>query len=97
MTVQIIKFERLEYQDLCEEMKDLLSLEKEIAAKKISLRDKIAKMAGGNRMEYGIKVSCRSAQGTIDYKGLVTYLGISDTLVESYRKPERTYVEIRSY
>lgn len=97
MTVQIIKFERLEYQELCEEMKGLLSLEKEITAKKVRLRDKIAKMAGGNRMEYGIKITHRSAQGSVDYKSLVTYLGISEPLVESYRKPEREYIEIRSY
>jgi len=97
MTAQIIPFERENYENLCQEMKKILSIEKEVAAQKAGLRDKIMEMAGGTRMEYGIKVTYRTAQGSIDYKAIVKGLNLDEEKIESYRKAERSYVEIRSY
>jgi len=97
MSAQIIPFERENYENLCQEMKKILSIEKEVAAQKADLRDKIMAMSGGTRMEYGIKVTYRTAQGSVDYKAIVAGLNLDEEKIESYRKTERSYVEIRSY
>lgn len=95
--MKVVKFERNKYQQLCQEMKEILSLEKEVAAKKEELRKEIADLAGGDRMEYGIRVQFKTAKGSVDYKKLVTDCGIGEAKVESYRKADRSYCEIRSY
>jgi len=93
----IISFERESYKALCEEMTELLTLEKEIEAKKAELREKLIEKAGGERMEYGIKLQWKTAMGAIDYSKLVKNMGIEEALLEFYRKPDREYWEIRKY
>lgn len=93
----IIHFSRQEYKELCIEMKDLITDEKERAKRKAELRDQMIKMAGGDRMEYGIKLQYRTSKGSIDYSGYVKSLKLDPDVLEFYRKDDREYWEIRSY
>ncbi len=93
----IVQFSRQEYEELCNEMKDLLTEEKERAARKSELRDQIIKIGGGDRMEYGIKLQYRTSKGTIDYSRYVKSLKVEPEVLEFYRKDDREYWEIRSY
>lgn len=94
----VISFERETYKDLCEEMKSILQLEKEVAAKKEEVRKRLIEQAGGDRMEYGVKVEWRVAQGSIDYKAMANELiGENEELAEKFRKPAKGYWQVRSY
>ncbi len=96
-TQEIIDFQRCKYQDLCLEMKELLSEEKERAAKKSEIRSQIIEMAGCNRMEYGIKLQSITSKGTIDYPKFVKDCKVEESTLEFYRKPERTCWKVSSY
>lgn len=94
----LIDFDRERYRDLCEEMKSVLQLEKEVAARKDKLRKELIEVAGGERMEYGIKLTQKSSMGAVDYKQIVEdHLNIDDVMKDSYRKPGRSFWEVRSY
>ena len=94
---QTISFERERYKALCESMRSTLQLEKEVAASKEKLRKELLEISGGERMEYGIKISWRISKGSIDYKRLVDDYDISEDVKETYRKENREYFEVRSY
>ena len=94
---QIIEFPRQDYEQLCIEMREILRTEKELAVKKAEIRENIITMAGGERMEYGIKLQCRESKGAIDYKKFVVDSGVEPATLEFYRKEDRAYWEIRSY
>lgn len=91
------EFQRKAYENVCKELRDVLQQEKELANKKEELRASVLCLCGGNRMEYGIKVEHRKAKGAVDYKKIVTELGVSEEEVESYRKGAREYWDVRSY
>lgn len=93
----IVEFDRETYEDLCSELKSLLTTEKEIAKRKDDLKKAVLKLSGGNRMEYGIKIQERITRGTIDYKAIVEDMGFSAEEAEAYRKETRTYWDVRSY
>lgn len=89
------------YKEVCEEMKAVLQLEKEVADKKGKLKKIIIKCAGGDRLEHGIKVSERIRQGVIDYKALAKeFFPIEEEfkkVSEEYRKDCTCFWEVRSY
>ncbi len=89
--------ERERYKAICQEMKSILQLEKEVAANKAKIRKEILEISQGERMEYGIKISWRVYKGSIDYKKLVDDYDISEEVKETYRKSNREYFEVRSY
>lgn len=93
----IVEFDRETYEDICKELKSLLTTEKEVAKRKDELKKAILYLSGGNRMEYGIKIQQRVTKGTIDYKSIVSDMGFSEEEAESYRKETRTYWDVRSY
>ena len=93
----ISDFKRSAYKDVCEELREVLTLEKEVAKRKAELRAAVLTLSGGDRMEYGIKVHQRTAKGTIDYKKIVSELEVSDEECEKYRKDTRSYWDVRSY
>ena len=94
----MIEFKREEYREVCEEMKRVLQEEKEMAVKKSELRERLVEMAGGDRMEYGIKVTSRTSAGSVDYKNIVAdHLDIDEAVKEHYRRPGRSFWEVRSY
>jgi len=93
----IIDFVEEEYKSLCEEMKLLLTHEKELAARKELIKQELIDIAKGTRMEYGIKLQKREVKGSIDYKKIIEELGVSEDELEIYRKPSRSYFEVRSY
>jgi len=85
---------------LCEELRQVLSLEKEVLARKNELKRQVVEMSGGDRLEYGIKVQLRKAKGSIDWEKFArdhVDAGTVDFLSENYRKPSRSYYEARSY
>lgn len=96
-SIQVIDFEREEYKSLCEEMKMILTHEKELVTRKETLKNELIEMSGGTRMEYGIKVHKREVRGSVDYKKIVTDLDVAENELETYRKPTRSYFEVRSY
>lgn len=99
MTNQI-NFKREIYKNLCEEMKELIQKEKEMAFQKDIIRNQIIEMSGGDRMEYGIKVSLRNVKGGVDYKAIVEHIYQDDELkriCEDFQKPMKSYYEIKSY
>ena len=96
--LEIINIEKESYRDLCDEMSQLLTQEKELSARKEELREKIIKMSGGERMEYGIKLTYRTSKGTVDYKAMATIeIPEMEKLEEWYRKEDRSFWEIRKY
>ena len=102
MTVQtIVDFNRESYKEICAEMRDIIQIEKEVAAKKEELRKKIIDMAGGDRMENGIKITKRTSKGSTDYKGALQKMyPVGDDfeiICDTYRKPDREFWEVRSY
>lgn len=97
---EIINFEQETYKDLCMEMRDILSLEKEIKAKKEELRKKILEQAGGDRMEYGIKVASYKVSGGYDWEKIAKdYLKkeVLDVVKEVYKKEDRTTWRVTNY
>ncbi len=96
-TVPVSEFQRIAYQDLCGELKELLTMEKEIAKRKEELKASVLSLSGGERMEYGIKIQQRIVKGTVDYKKIVSDMGFSEEEAEEYRKATRVYWDVRSY
>ena len=97
INVPVSEFQRIAYMDLCEELKELLTVEKEIAKRKEELKSSVLALSGGERMEYGIKIQQRGVKGTVDYKKIVADLGFSEEEAEEYRKATRVYWDVRSY
>lgn len=93
----IIDFRRGEYEGLCIEMRELMREEKELASKKDALKKSIIELAGGDRMEYGIKLQYRVSKGSIDYPKFIKSSGVEESTLEFYRKADREYWEVRSY
>lgn len=93
----IVDFQRHEYEERCVEMRELLREEKELATKKQALKEQIVEMAGGDRMEYGIKLQYRVSKGNIDYPKFIKDCKVEESTLEFYRKPDREYWEVRSY
>ena len=93
----LVEFQRSAYKDVCTELRDILKQEKEIAKRKDELKAAVLTLAGGDRMEYGIKVQKRTVKGTIDYKKIVSELDVSEDECETYRKDTRVYWDVRSY
>jgi hypothetical protein len=86
-----------EYENVCIELRELLMKEKELKAQILELKKQAIIMSGGNRMEYGIKISQKIRKGSVDVDRMSLVLGISQTMVESFRKPDTEYFEVRSY
>lgn len=98
--MKLIELSVSDYKSSCEEMRDLLRLEKEIEARKQELRKIIIQKSGGNRMEYGIKVQKVTSKGSIDYRALAEELIRAEQLrlvEEKYRKKEVEKFVITSY
>ena len=97
ITTEIVKYTQSDYKKLCDEMRAVLSLEKEIAERKKELRDLIIDQAGGNRLEFGIKVSVIDVKGRVNYSRLITDLEIDEATLEDYREPTAERWDVRSY
>lgn len=100
--VEIVDFvsDAKSYRDLCTEMKAVLSLEKEVAAKKEELRKKILEQSQGERMEWGIKVSKVTPKGSVDYKGWLQSMYAEEQfeeVSEGWRKESSESWRIVSY
>jgi len=93
----MVDFRRSAYKDLCEELREVLTAEKEIAKKKEELKAAVLTLSGGERMEYGIKIQQRTVKGTVDYKKIVSDMGFSEEESDQYRKSTRVYWDVRSY
>ena len=93
----VLEFNRSTYEEVCKELKEVLTLEKDIANRKADLKKSIIDLSGGERMEYGIKIQKRVVKGTIDYKQIVVDLGLTEDESEAYRKDTRTYWDVRGY
>ncbi len=78
-------------------MRDVLQLEKELVARKKILKERIIDMSGGDRMEYGIQVTCRTKKGPVDYKAVLEAWDIDETAAATHRKADIEYVEVKSY
>ena len=99
-TETIVDLPRETYMSVCEEMKSLLQLEKEVAARKAIVREQVIEMSGGAHMENGINVVWRSSKGGIDYKAIAEAACskvVLEKLKDEYKKPDREYWEVRSY
>lgn len=90
-------FDRARYEEVCKELKDLLSLKKELEEREKLLRKEVIDMSGGDRMEYGIKVTHKTREGSIDYRKLAEKVCQDHSVFEFYRKPNVEYWEIKSY
>ncbi len=95
--VEFINFDHKEYQKLCVEMKELLLQEKGLAARKEGLRKSLIDKSGGDRMEYGIKLTTRRSSGSIDYKRYCEVNHIDLDTLSFFRKPDRVFWERKSY
>ncbi len=85
------------YELMCQKMRDILSKRKELEAEYKELREDIIANVGGDRMEYGIKVTKRERAGAIDYKRMIEDGLIDESSLEYYKKPNIEVWEIRSY
>lgn len=97
---KVIEFDRNLYKATCQELSEILTLEKEVAAKKKELRDQVIKLAGGERMEYGIRVQVKTRKGTVNYKELVESLYPEEELeavIAPYRGEDTEYLDVRKY
>ena len=75
----------------------MLELQAEVNAKVKKLKEKAKDQAGGERMEYGIKVQKVTVRGSVDYNKMVTNLQIDEATVEEFRKAPSEYWKITSY
>ena len=97
MDTEIIKYTDKDYQALCKEMTAILQLEKEVAERKKIVKEQVIKQAGGNRLEYGIKVIEVIVKGRIDYTKLVREWEIDEATLEEYRTPTAVRWDVRNY
>ena len=99
MTVEVVEFvnERSEYQALCYELKEVSQLRKEAEAKEKELKARIVEIAGGDRMEFGVRVSLKERKGSFDMKAVFTDMNITHEEGEKYRKEGSTYWDVRGY
>jgi len=97
MNSEIIHYTEKDYQALCKEMTAILQLEKEVAARKKIVKEQVIKQAGGNRLEFGIKVMQITVKGRIDYTKIVSDLEIDEATLEDYRAPAMTRWDVRNY
>lgn len=94
---KIVEFDHEVYKNLCDEMRDILRYEKELADRKAKTRELLIKEAGGDRVEYGIKVEYRTAKGSIDYKKAVESLAIKEDYLEKFRGSPRNAWYVVAY
>lgn len=94
---EIIKYTDKDYQALCKEMTAILQLEKEVAERKKIVKEQVIKQAGGNRLEYGIKVMEVIVKGRVDYTRLVREWEIDEATLEEYRAPTAVRWDVRNY
>lgn len=98
MTTQtIINFEREGYKALCDELKEVMQLRKEAEVREKELKSLVIEQSGGDRMEFGIKVSTRVRAGSYDMDKIFTDLKITKDQAEKYRKEASMYVDVRGY
>lgn len=93
----VVDFDRNTYENVCFEMRDLLQRKKELKAQEEVIRARVIALAGGDRMEYGVKVTMRQKTGAVDWKAMVEDLGIDGLTVEKYRKAGSEYWEVKNY
>ena len=97
MNTEIIQYNEKDYQALCKEMTAILQLEKEVAERKKIVKEQVIKQAGGERLEFGIKVMQVTVKGRIDYNKLVTDWEIDEATLEDYRAPTAVRWDVRNY
>lgn len=93
MTAATIKdLECEHYRMVCEEWKEAYAALKEDEAYVAGLRDKLVELSGGERMEYGVKVSRVITKGRTDYKAIVAEVGVDQEIIEKHTgMPESTW------
>lgn len=85
MTSQTIKdFETSLYEQICEEWKAEYTRLKEQEAYVFELRQKLVDMAGGDRMEFGVKVQHVESKGKVDWKAIATEMQASKEIIEKH-------------
>lgn len=103
MTTQI-QLQEETYKLQCEEMREILRQEKELAERKKQLRQELElrsgiQYAGDKRLQYGICVRYKEVTGSVDYKAMAEKLAGDEfeELSTQYRKPSRVQLDVRSY
>lgn len=98
---KIIDLKTDSYQELCEQYAEYLTKKAELAAWEKENKSKLIEAAGGNRMEFGIKIEHIEAAGSVDYKKVIAELCSDeikiDYLCEKHRKSPVKKVLIRKY
>lgn len=97
MSAQIITYNAHEYKELCDEMRSILRLEKELAHRKKQVRSKIIELSGGDRLEHGIKVTRIICKGSVDIEKIVEDFALDEADIEEYRKSSYEKWDVRSY
>lgn len=85
------------YESLCLTLSKLLRDKKELDSKLSEIKDQVIKLAGGDRMEHGIKVTRRTRSGAIAYQSLLDDLELTSDTLEMYRGPAVEYWEVKNY
>lgn len=87
MTEAVNKVTDLEtelYQVVCEEWKKAIIELKEKEAVVAKLRSMIIDVAGGERMEFGVKVTHVVTNGKTNYRAIVEELGVDQDIIERH-------------
>jgi hypothetical protein len=96
-TKEIIKGADQEYHSVCKRLKKVLQIKKELAQEEAELKDKAIELAGGDRLQYGIKIQLITVRGSVDYGKLVKELELDEATLEEYRRPTTQRWDVRSY
>lgn len=97
MTATLDRVNIIRYKTVCERMKLVLQMEKELAAEKKVLREEIIRLAGGDRLEFGIKVQLVKGARRVNYNKLITDWEIDEATLEEYKECGAEYWKVTSY
>lgn len=100
MTAQVNKVTDLEtelYQAVCEEWKQAIVELKEKEAEVAKLREQLISLAGGERMEFGVKIANILTKGKTNYKAIVEELGVDQETIEKHTGMPETVWRVTKY
>ena len=93
----IEKAEREDYKDACERWKAAHQLLKEIEAEEKKARAELLKLAGGERMEHGVKIMLVKRVGSIEWTRIPEVNLLDKNYLEHYRKPGSESFKVTPY
>ena len=92
-----VEFKNVAYRELCHELREVVQIRRECESREKELKAQIIDMSGGERMEYGVRISLRERQGGYDMQQIFNDLKITKDQGEKYRKAPTTYIDVRTY